>query len=123
MSWTWCFSYSLYHVFIDWFCVWAEASREVASAQSRLAEKDRSTYDSEHLAEQRDSQAGKHRWKEAADAAWQKADAERRAESAQAAQQEADQNLRLGQLEVSRLKVTQAEHATPLHSMKCCNLI
>lgn len=86
----------------------AEASREVALAQSRVADKERSTYDSEHLAEQRDSQAGNQRWKEAADAAWQKADAERRADSAQAAQQEADQNLRLAQLEVTRLKVTQA---------------
>lgn len=77
----------------------------MASAQSRVAETERSAYDSQHLALQTDSQAGSDRWKEAADAARQKADAERRAESAQAAQLEADQNLRQAQLEVARLKV------------------
>lgn len=85
----------------------AEASREVATAQSRVAEKERSTYDSDHVAAQRDAHADNDRWKEAADAARQKADAERRAESSQAAQQEAEQNLRMAQLEVTRLKVRQ----------------
>ena len=85
----------------------AEASREVATAQSRVAETERSTYDSEHVASQRDAHADNGRWKEAADAARQKADAERRAESSQAAQQEAEQNLRMAQLEVTRLKVRQ----------------
>lgn len=83
----------------------AEASREVATAQSRVTEKERSTYDSEHVASRLDAQADNGRWKEAADAARQKADAERRAESSQAAQQEAEQNLRMAQLEVTRLKV------------------
>lgn len=77
----------------------------MASAQARVAEKEGLTYDSEHLALQRDLQAGSDRWKEAADAARQKADAERRAESAQAAQLGAEQNLRLAELEVARLKV------------------
>ncbi|KAL3148684.1 hypothetical protein ABBQ38_014099 [Trebouxia sp. C0009 RCD-2024] len=84
----------------------AEASREVATAQSRVAEKERSTYDSDHVAAQRDAHADNDRWKEAADAARQKADAERRAESSQAAQQEAEQNLRMAQLEVTRLKAS-----------------
>ena len=84
----------------------------MASAQSRVAEKERSAYDSEHLASQTDSQAASDRWKEAADAARQKADAERRAESAHAAQLEATQNLQLAQLEVARLKVRQAACST-----------
>lgn len=85
----------------------AEASREVATAQSRVAERERSTYDCEHIAAQRNAHADNDHWKEAADAARQKADAERHAESSQAAQQEAEQNLRMAQLEVTRLKVRQ----------------
>ena len=95
----------------------------MASAQARVAEKERLTYDSEHLALQRDSQAGSDQWKEAADAARQKADAERRAESAQAAQLEADQNLRLAELEVARLKVRQEACSITLHSMSLQSFI
>lgn len=105
------------------YVVLAEASREVASAQSRVAEKERLTYDSEHLALQRDSQAGSDRWKEAADAARQKVDAERCAESAQEAQLEANQHLQLAQLEVARLKVSHAACSVLLHSVKRCKLI
>ena len=95
----------------------------MASAQSRVAEKEWSTYDSQHLALQRDPQAGSDRWKEAADAARQKADAERRAESAQAAQLEANQNLRLAQLEAARLKVEMAACSILLHSIERCKLV
>ena len=95
----------------------------MASAQARVAEKERLTYDSEHLALQRDLQAGSDRWKEAADAARQKADAERRAESAQAAQLGADQNLRLAELEVARLKVRHEACSIKLHSIKLCKLV
>ena len=117
ISFTACFRYLLTYV------VLAEASREVASAQSRVAEKERLTYDTEHLALQRYSQAGSDRGKEAADAARQKADAERRAESAQAAQLEADQHLQLAQLEVACLKVRHAACCILLHSIKRCKLI
>ncbi len=85
--------------------VLAEASREVAAAQSRVADKERVSYDAGHVTAQKDSEASNDRWKEAAQAARQRADAERRAESSQAAQQEAEQSLRMAQLEVARLKV------------------
>ena len=83
----------------------AEASREVVSAQSRVADKERLSYDFHHVTAQRDSDASNDRWKEAAQAARQKAEAERQAKSSQAAQQEAEQSLRMAQLEVARLKV------------------
>ena len=87
------------------FAVLAEASREVAAAHSRVADKERLSYNAGHVSTQKDSDANNDRWKEAAQAARQKADAERRAESSQAAQQEAEQSLRMTQLEVARLKV------------------
>ena len=83
----------------------AEASREVAAAQSRVADKERLSYDAGHVTAQKDSDASNDHWKEAAQAARQRADAERQAESFQAAQQEAEQSLRMAQLEVARLKV------------------
>ncbi|DBA92530.1 TPA: hypothetical protein ACH3X1_002761 [Trebouxia sp. C0004] len=84
----------------------AEASREVAAAQSRLADKERLSYDAGHVTALKDSEASNDRWKEAAQAARQRVDAERRTESSQAAQQEAEQSLRLAQLEVARLKAS-----------------
>ncbi|KAL0020086.1 hypothetical protein WJX79_009298 [Trebouxia sp. C0005] len=84
----------------------AEASREVAAAQSRVADKERLSYDVGHVTAQQDSEASNNRWKEATQAARQRADAERRAESSQAAQQEAEQKLRMAQLEVARLKAS-----------------
>ncbi|DBB14510.1 TPA: hypothetical protein ACH3X3_004792 [Trebouxia sp. C0006] len=84
----------------------AEASREVAAAHSRVADKERLSYNAGHVSTQKDSDANNDRWKEAAQAARQKADAERRAESSQAAQQEAEQSLRMTQLEVARLKAS-----------------
>ncbi len=77
----------------------------MAAAQSRVANKERLSYDAEHVTAQKNSEVSNDRWKEAAQAARQKADAERRAESSQAAQQEAEQSLRMAQLEVARLKV------------------
>lgn len=85
--------------------VLAEASREVAAAQSQVADKERLSYDAGHVTAQKVSDASNDRWKEAAQASRQRADAERRAESSQAAQQEAEQSLRMAQLEVARLKV------------------
>ncbi len=77
----------------------------MAAAQSRVTDKERLNYDSDHVTAQRESEGSNDHWKEAAQAARQKADAERRAESCQAAQQEAEQSLRMAQLEVARLKV------------------
>lgn len=77
----------------------------MAAAQSRVADKERLSYDVGHVTAQQDSEASNNRWKEATQAARQRADAERRAESSQAAQQEAEQKLRMAQLEVARLKV------------------
>ncbi len=77
----------------------------MAAAQSRVADKERLSYDAGHVSAQKDSDTSNDRWKEAAQAARQRADAERRAESSQAAQQEAEQTLRMAQLEVARLKV------------------
>ena len=94
----------------------AEASREVAAAQSRVADKERLSYDAGHATAEKDSDASNDRWKEAAQAARQRADAERQAESFQAAQQEAEQSLRMAQLEVARLKVGGC-HQTHLPSM------
>lgn len=96
----------------------AEASREVAAAQSRVADKERLSYDAGHVTAQKDSEASNDRWKEAAHAARQRADAERRAESSHAALQEAEQNLRMAQLEVARLKVRGC-YQTHLPSMIC----
>ena len=100
------------------FAVLAGASREVAAAQSRVADKERLSYDAGHVTAQKDSDASNNRWKEAAQAARQRADAERRAESAQAAQQEAEQGLRMAQLEVARLKV-RGFYQTCLPSIVC----
>ena len=77
----------------------------MAVAQSRVADKERLTYDAGHVTAQKDSEASNDRWKEAAQAARQRAEAERRAKSSQATQQEAEQNMRMAQLEVARLKV------------------
>ena len=85
----------------------------MATAQSRVADKERLSYDVQHVALQKDSQLTHDRWKECAHLARQKADAERRADSCQAAQQEAEQSLRMAQLELARLKVCKHLYEKP----------
>ena len=83
----------------------AGAAREVAAAQSRVADKERLHYDSHQATVQQTDNAEGGSWKEAAQTARQLADAMRATESAHAAQQQAENGLRLLQLEVARLKV------------------
>lgn len=87
-----------------WGSLIAEAAREVATAQSRVADKERSAYDSSQVALHWEPQTSDH-WKEAVHLTRQKADAERCADVSQAARQEAEQNLQMAQLELARLKV------------------
>lgn len=86
-------------------CFPAGAAREVAAAQSRLAEKESLHYSRSQTAAQSTAEGTPSSWKEAAQAAQQVAGAVRAAESAQAAQQQAEHTLRVTQLEVARLKV------------------
>ena len=77
----------------------------MAAAHSRVADTERSHYSSAAAADPAGSQDSSACGKEAAQAVWQKVDAERRAEACQAAQQAAEQDLKMAQLEVARLKV------------------
>ena len=77
----------------------------MAAAQSRVADQDRLSYDSGHVTAQRESEVSNDRWKEAAQVARERAEAQRQAETSQVAQQAAEQSLRMVQLEVARLKV------------------
>ena len=100
-------------------CVNAEAAREVATAQSRVADSERLAYDSEQVVLHRDPQGSSEHFKEAAHLARQKADAERRAGISQAAQQQTEQSLRMAQLELARLKVWSFAYLSKTCNMMC----